>query len=170
MSVSRFIGISCLSILLSTVSFLEAKTYAEMDCSQLWYSRNALFAEAGYCFKSPAAIKVFGRVCQPPRYGRLVKEEKEELRRIRYWEHRKGCDRKKVLHAEHYGDGSYAYVKGIRPGDELTVRSGPSTRSRRIGGLPPYAKHIEIIDCVNGWCEIRYRGLRGWVSDKYLKW
>jgi len=132
MNVSRFVSISCLSVLLSTVSFLEAKTYAEMDCSQLWYSRNALFAEKGYCFKSPAAIKVFGRVCQPPYYGRLSKEEKAEVNRIRSWERRKGCNRKKVLHAEHYGGDYYGSVKGIRPGDELTVRSGPSKRSRRL--------------------------------------
>ena len=154
-------------VLLSIVSLVEAKTYAEMDCSQLWYSRNALFAEEGYCFKTRDAIRVFGRVCRPP-YGRLGKEEIEEVKLIRSWERRKGCSKKKVLHAEHYGDDYYADVKGIKIGDELTIRSKATTKSRRVGGLPYNAKHIEIIDCVNGWCNIRFKGLEGWVFDKYL--
>ena len=142
--------------------------YSSMDCSQLWYSRNALFAEEGYCFKSPAAIKVFGKVCNPPNYGRLSPEEKAVIREIRYWERKKGCSRKKFVKAEHYGGCDIVNVIKIRPGDELTVRSRPGTHSPRVGGLPYNAKGIEVLDCRLGWCKIRYGGLSGWVSDRYL--
>lgn len=30
------------------------------DCNELWRMRNAMFKEAGYCFKSPRAIALFG--------------------------------------------------------------------------------------------------------------
>ena len=33
---------------------------ASFDCQQLWFSRNSIFKEAGYCFKTPRAISVFG--------------------------------------------------------------------------------------------------------------
>jgi hypothetical protein len=35
------------------------------SCDQLWLERNAIFKEAGYCFKTPRAIRRFGNAgCQ----------------------------------------------------------------------------------------------------------
>jgi hypothetical protein len=31
-----------------------------MSCEQLWFGRNTVFKERGYCFKTPRAISVFG--------------------------------------------------------------------------------------------------------------
>jgi YARHG domain len=33
---------------------------AQDRCSQLWYERNSIFKEAGYCFRTPRAIRAFG--------------------------------------------------------------------------------------------------------------
>jgi hypothetical protein len=53
-------------ILLSAVIVVAAgPAFAQSTCEQLWYSRNAIFKEAGYCFKSTRAIRTFGNAgCQ----------------------------------------------------------------------------------------------------------
>ncbi len=61
-----------------------------MSCSELWYARNAIYAEAGYCFKTRRARAVFGRRCYPP-YGDLSRGERRRVRRIQHWEDVKGC-------------------------------------------------------------------------------
>ena len=61
-----------------------------MSCEELWHARNAIYADAGYCFKTRRARAVFGRRCYPP-YGRLTRYERRRIRRIEKWEYRKGC-------------------------------------------------------------------------------
>jgi hypothetical protein len=72
------------------VSSASAQDAREMSCSELWYARNAIYAEAGYCFKTDRAISVFGRRCHPP-YGELRGWERRRVEEIQYWEARKGC-------------------------------------------------------------------------------
>ena len=36
------------------------KDVADFDCEQLWFGRNSIFKEAGYCFKRSRAIAAFG--------------------------------------------------------------------------------------------------------------
>jgi hypothetical protein len=36
------------------------KDVTDFDCDQLWFGRNSVFKEAGYCFKTPRAITAFG--------------------------------------------------------------------------------------------------------------
>ncbi|TXM63603.1 YARHG domain-containing protein [Methylobacterium sp. WL120] len=33
---------------------------AEFPCDELWGERNAVYGEAGYCFRTPRGIKAFG--------------------------------------------------------------------------------------------------------------
>jgi hypothetical protein len=72
----------------------SASAYAQslrwMSCGELWYARNAIYADAGYCFKTRRARRVFGRRCYPP-YGRLTRHERRRVSRIESWEYRKGC-------------------------------------------------------------------------------
>jgi len=68
----------------------NAQGYRELSCGQLWYERNAIFAEYGYCFKTPQAINTFGRGCFPP-YGRLPPRAQRTVNEIMYWERRRGC-------------------------------------------------------------------------------
>jgi YARHG domain len=42
-----------------------AKEITDFSCEQLWFGRNSIFKEAGYCFKTPRAISAFGNAgCQ----------------------------------------------------------------------------------------------------------
>lgn len=50
---------------------------------------------------------------------------------------------------------------------DLNVRTGPGTQYDRIGTLPADSG-VDVIDCEQGWCLVRGRGLRGWVSSNYL--
>ncbi len=65
-------------------------SYQNMGCGELWYARNKIFADSGYCFKGQKAISVFGRRCYSP-YGRLSNGSKAEVDTIKYWERRRGC-------------------------------------------------------------------------------
>lgn len=74
----------------TTATLASAQSYSQMTCSELWYARNSIFAEKGYCFKSRRAIGVFGPRCYPP-YGRLNQWERRQVNIIESWEYRKGC-------------------------------------------------------------------------------
>jgi len=81
-----------LAALICFAAFGEAaaQSYRDMTCGELWYARNQIYADEGYCFKTDDAIRVFGEACFPP-YGRLTRTEKQEVEDIRKWERRKGC-------------------------------------------------------------------------------
>lgn len=64
--------------------------YAQLSCGQLWYERNKIMANHGYCFKTSRAINTFGRACFPP-YGKLPSNFRSVVNEIRGWERRRGC-------------------------------------------------------------------------------
>lgn len=68
----------------------NAQSYRYMSCGDLWYQRNAIYANQGYCFKTRRAQNAFGRRCYPP-YGRLSRSQQRRVNDIVYWERRKGC-------------------------------------------------------------------------------
>jgi len=155
-------------VILLSPSTVQAQSYANMSCYNLWYARNAIFADQGYCFKSQRTINAFGRRCYPP-YGRLSAWQKDQVGNIKYWERRKGCNGNTYTPSYSPPTSRYARVTGIRWDDTLAVRSGPSTRYMRIGNLPPDATGIEIYRCENRWCRIRYGNMTGWSYSKYLR-
>ena len=63
---------------------------AAMTCDQLWYARNSLYAQTGYCFKTARARSVFGPGCFPP-YGKLDGWQQQRISEFSYWERRRGC-------------------------------------------------------------------------------
>lgn len=67
-----------------------AQELSQLSCRALWYQRNAVYAEQGYCFKTADAIATFGERCYPP-YGQLTPEQQRYVDQVRYWEARKGC-------------------------------------------------------------------------------
>lgn len=67
-----------------------AQSYRSMSCSELWYERNAIYADNGYCFEGKRALREFGEACFPP-YGKLSRSEQREVDEIRGWERRKHC-------------------------------------------------------------------------------
>ncbi len=78
------------SILFLLSSQAMAQSYRYMDCDELWYARNAIYADNGYCFQTARAIRAFGSDCFPP-WGDLSRSEQREVDLIRSWERRKGC-------------------------------------------------------------------------------
>lgn len=40
---------------------LASPAHAAFPCDELWGERNAVYYEAGYCFKTDRAIRAFGR-------------------------------------------------------------------------------------------------------------
>jgi hypothetical protein len=92
-------AIACASIALGALAGIALQPaqaqegrdrYREMSCRELWHERNAIYAEAGYCFQTERARRVFGRGCFPP-YGRLTSWQSERVARIQRWEARRGC-------------------------------------------------------------------------------
>ena len=86
--VTALLGIG---ITLATGGTGYAQRYANMSCDELWYARNQIYAEAGYCFKTAAALRVFGYRCYPP-YGHLSRGEQRQVSEIQRWEARFGCN------------------------------------------------------------------------------
>jgi hypothetical protein len=91
-SIARTIGLGTVTAigLLASAQIAGAQGYANLSCGQLWYERNAIFAQYGYCFKTPQAINAFGRACFPP-YGRLPPSAQARVDEIILWERRRGC-------------------------------------------------------------------------------
>lgn len=67
-----------------------AQALGELSCRALWYQRNAVYAEQGYCFKTSDAIATFGPRCFPP-FGKLTPEQQRYVDQVKAWEARKGC-------------------------------------------------------------------------------
>lgn len=66
--------------------------WARGVCHSLWYERNAIYARAGYCFRTARAVEQFGPGCFPP-YGRLSPADQARVNEIQYEEDRRGCPR-----------------------------------------------------------------------------
>lgn len=49
--------------------------YENLSCDELWYARNYIYSEAGFCFKTSRAISTFGKACFAP-YGKLNDQQK----------------------------------------------------------------------------------------------
>ena len=60
-------------------------------CDRLWYSRTAIYARAGKCFKDERALRVFGQKCFRP-YGKLTVRDQRRMNDIARQERRLGCE------------------------------------------------------------------------------
>ena len=60
-------------------------------------------------------------------------------------------------------------VAGVRYDDVLNVRNGPSTEHGIVGFIQPEGRGVKLAGpCVQEWCMIVHRGLKGWVNRYYL--
>lgn len=68
--------------------------FAAFPCDELWAERNAVFHDAGYCFKSPKAIKAFGNAgCQYDEIADvpLSERDRQKVDEIKRDERRNDC-------------------------------------------------------------------------------
>ncbi|PPC99802.1 MAG: hypothetical protein CTY31_07825 [Hyphomicrobium sp.] len=60
-------------------------------------------------------------------------------------------------------------IVGVRHDDVLNVRIGPSEYHAAIGSISPKGRGIAIIGgCLDEWCPIQHRSMKGWVNRYYL--
>ena len=90
LAVFALLGLASTGVVTIMPNQAAAQSYSEMSCRQLWYERNAIYADAGHCFKTRRGRAAFGRRCYPP-YGRLNAYDKRTVARIVRWERRNGC-------------------------------------------------------------------------------
>jgi hypothetical protein len=60
------------------------------NCESLWFKRNKIYADKGFCFKRKKAIDAFGESCFPP-YGELDSTEKKAVEAFKEQERANGC-------------------------------------------------------------------------------
>jgi hypothetical protein len=70
----------------------QAQDPSMMGCNELWYARNQIYAQFGYCFRTARAQSVFGPGCFAP-YGRLPAWAQRRVNEFQMWEDRNGCPR-----------------------------------------------------------------------------
>ena len=95
-----------------------------------------------------------------------------------------------VVPARGDADGpDYYKVVGVAADDVLNIRAEPSASARIIGTIPPGADNVRSHGCKGGltfaewekatpaeraagrrnrWCQISYRGMKGWVAGRFL--
>jgi hypothetical protein len=92
---SRF-GSMALLVALAGLGMTEmlrpTPAHAQGTCEQLWYQRNQIYADKGFCFKTERARRAFGAGCFPP-YGRLSATERRTVASIQREEDELGCPR-----------------------------------------------------------------------------
>jgi hypothetical protein len=49
-----------MTVVTAAVPMLASSDAYAQSCGQLWYQRNSIYKAAGYCFKTPRAIRTFG--------------------------------------------------------------------------------------------------------------
>ena len=80
------------AVFTGSMTLLSVGPVQAQSCGQLWYQRNAIYADAGYCFKTPRARAEFGENCFAP-YGRLTPRQQARVNAIQQQEDLRGCPR-----------------------------------------------------------------------------
>jgi len=88
------------------------------------------------------------------------------------------------------GPDFYA-VRGVDKGDVLNIRAEPNVNAAKVGEIPHDGTCLRNLGCKGGlsfqefselsasqqrrrlrdnprWCQVEYRGVRGWVSGRFL--
>jgi len=89
-------GTSLLAGFVATTSLALSQNLYRLSCSELWYERNNIFKDAGYCFKTPRAIRTFGNAgcAYDSEYDvPLSERDRQRVNAIKRIEREKGCPR-----------------------------------------------------------------------------
>lgn len=66
----------------------------------------------------------------------------------------------------------YVRIKGIAPGEVLWLYEEPRHASKKLAWLGHLVSGIRVLRCQSvsdlTWCEVTYRGLRGWADERNL--
>jgi YARHG domain len=53
-------AVALVSLMACAIPVVTASEAQAQSCGELWYRRNSLYKQAGYCFKTASAIRTFG--------------------------------------------------------------------------------------------------------------
>ena len=53
-------AVALVSLMACAIPVVTASEAQAQSCGELWYRRNSLYKQAGYCFKTARAIRTFG--------------------------------------------------------------------------------------------------------------
>lgn len=70
----------------------------------------------------------------------------------------------KITNSQNVGDSR----QGVVTASTLNVRSGPSTSNTIVGKIQR-GNNIDILQSQNGWHQIRFQSVQGWVSGQYVQ-
>ena len=73
----------------AATAILPLQAYAQ-SCSALWFERNQIYANYGYCFKTARGQRAFGTACSTSN-PRLTRADRNRVAAIRRAEKRRGC-------------------------------------------------------------------------------
>jgi N-acetylmuramoyl-L-alanine amidase len=60
-------------------------------------------------------------------------------------------------------------IVDVAPKDVLNIRSGPNGDLSIVGAIPSGGRGVRMVGACSGpWCEVDYRGARGWVKHQFL--
>ena len=82
-------------LLVSSATIAQV-SISEMSCDELWYGRNSIYKDGGYCFKTSNAIRTFGNAgCRFDDVNDvpLSANSRREVNAIVAMERRRGCPR-----------------------------------------------------------------------------
>jgi YARHG domain len=84
-------SLSYLAVIASTFMLCAGAPARAESCYDLWYARNLIYAENGYCFKTALGRDTFsGYDCHTSNPA-LSKSERREVAAIKAEERRRGC-------------------------------------------------------------------------------
>jgi YARHG domain len=81
----RLAAAACLSLLASAPAMAES-------CYDLWYARNLIYAENGYCFKTRLGMDTFPEYACETDNPRFTRSEQKQIDAIRREEKRRKCN------------------------------------------------------------------------------
>jgi hypothetical protein len=78
---------------LSGTSYPAAYFARSFGCQELWFMRNSIYHEAGYCFETVRAIRTFGNQGCMTRNPRFNRHQRANIAAISTAEAARGCSR-----------------------------------------------------------------------------
>lgn len=164
---SLVLTVSLTFVLAPMPSAHAEKNDPRATCEELWFQRNSIFANTGYCFKSAEAQAVFGAACFPP-FGKLSREQESDVNQLAALEAVNGCDPKgqawgtSVFRPVIVGHEpeleactSMGEIAGLSPNGDgfLSVRTGPKGKEvdRVTNG-----RVVNMCDSAGDWVGIVY--------------
>ena len=88
---SHWRELAALGVLIAGLAVSFHPAHAGDDCYGLWYDRNLIFAEAGYCFKTPLARQIFADYPCWTSAPSLTRAQRAVVSEIKSMERRLNC-------------------------------------------------------------------------------